>query len=102
MKNNNSLTNDIVKAVALFHEFGIRDFQIRKNNPKEGIYLARLARKVAKRSGEAYAYEWALQQYNKLTFERNEIRNTEHETLRQQKLSDMRLFGANALIATRA
>lgn len=78
MKTNNSLTNDIVKAVALFHEFGIRDFQIRKNDPKEGVYLARLARKVAKNKGNDYAYEFALDCYRKLVFERNEIRNTSH------------------------
>lgn len=78
MKNNNSLTNDIVKAVALFQEFGIRDFQIRKNDPKEGAYLARCARKIAKRKGNAFAYEWAMDAYTKLVFERNEIRNTAH------------------------
>ena len=78
MKNNSNLTNDIVKAVNLFHEFGVRDFAVRANDSKEGIYLARLARKIEKRKGTAYAYEWALQQYNKLAFERNELRNICH------------------------
>ena len=80
MKNNNSLTNDIQKAVSLFHEFGVRDYAIRSNEPEEGIYLARLARKVAKSKGSAYAYEWALDQYNKLTYERNYFRNVIHKS----------------------
>lgn len=78
MKNNNQLTNDIVKAVSLFHEFGIRDFAVKANDPKEGVYLARLARQVAKRKGNEFAFEFALDCYNKLVFERNYFRNVEH------------------------
>lgn len=98
MKNNNQLTKDIQKAVSLFHEFGKRDFAIRANDPREGVYLARLARKVAKRHGSAYAYEWALDAYNKLVFERNEIRNIVHENSRSKLFADMNIFGAKTLV----
>ena len=112
MKKLNSLSKDLISAVELFAEFGQRNYYERKGkvivmndvtDPKaEGIFLARLARQVAKREGVEYAYEWALKQFSEGVYNRLQIRNKEHLTPRQEKLSDMRLFGAKALIATRA
>ena len=108
----NSLSKDIVNAVELFAEFGQRGHYEHKGkvivvndvtNPEgEGVFLARCARKIARKQGVAYAYEWALQQFTEGVYNRLQIRNKEHLTPRQEKLSDMRLFGAKALIATRA
>ena len=108
----NSLSKDIVNAVGLFAEFGQRGHYEHKgrviiqndvNDPKaEGVFLARCARQIAKRMGNAYAYEWALKAFADGVYNRLQIRNKEHLTSRQERLSDMRLFGAKALIATRA
>lgn len=85
MKNVNSLSKDIRNAVALFAEFGSRNEYVRKGvtviindviNPEaEGIYLARLARQVAKREGIEYAYEWALKAFTDGVYSKNERRN---------------------------
>lgn len=85
MKNFNSLSKDIRNAVALFGEFGSRNEYIHKGvtiiindvtNPEaEGIYLARLARQVAKREGIEYAYEWALKAFTDGVYGKNERRN---------------------------
>ena len=109
---NNSLSNDIRNAVALFAEFGQRGHYEHKGRviiqndvtdpEKEGIFLARLARQVAKREGVEYAHEWAMKAFTEGVYNRLQIRNKVRETERQKTLSDMRLFGAKALIATRA
>ena len=111
MKNFNSLSKDIVNAVALFAEFGQRGHYERKGqviiqndvtDPKsEGIFLARLARQVAKRQGVEYAHEWAMKAFVDGVYNRLQTRNKVHLTTRQEILSDMRLFGAKALIAIR-
>lgn len=111
MKKLNSLSKDIRNAVALFAEFGQRGHYERKGQviiqndvtdpENEGIFLARLARQVAKREGVEYAYEWAMKSFTDGVYNRLQIRNKEHETGRQKILSDMRLFGAKALIAIR-
>lgn len=85
MKNFNSLSKDIRNAVSLFAEFGSRNEYVRKGvtiiindvkNPEaEGIYLARLARQVAKREGIEYAYEWALKAFADGVYGKNERRN---------------------------
>ena len=85
MKNFNSLSKDIRNAIALFAEFGSRNEYIHKGvtiiindvtNPEaEGIYLARLARQVAKREGIEYAYEWALKAFTDGVYGKNERRN---------------------------
>lgn len=85
MKNLNSLSKDIRNAVVLFAEFGSRNEYIRKGvtiiindvaDPEtEGIYLARLARQVAKREGVEYAYEWALKAFTDGIYGKNERRN---------------------------
>lgn len=81
----NSLSKDIVNAVELFAEFGQRGHYEHKgrviiqndvNDPKaEGIFLARLARQVARKQGVAYAYEWALQQFSEGVYNRLQVRN---------------------------
>ena len=111
MKNFNQLNKDIVNAVELFAEFGQRGHYEHKGRvivmndvtdpEQEGIFLARLARQVAKREGVEYAYEWAMKSFTDGVYNRLQIRNKEHETGRQKILSDMRLFGAKALIAIR-
>lgn len=111
MKKLNSLSKDIVNAVALFAEFGQRNYYERKGNvivmndvtdPKaEGIFLARLARQIAKKQGVEYAHEWAMKAFVDGVYNRLQVRNKEHLTPRQETLADMRLFGAKALIAIR-
>lgn len=110
--NTNTLSKDIINAVQLFAEFGERNHYEHKGkvivvndvtNPEgEGVFLARCARKIARKQGVAYAYEWALKSFTEGVYNRLQIRNKEHLTPRQEKLSDMRLFGAKALVATRA
>ena len=107
MKKLNSLSKDIRNAVALFAEFGSRNEYIRKGvtivindvtDPEaEGIFLARLARQVAKRQGVEYAHEWAMKAFTDGIYNRLQARNKEHLTTRQEMLSDMRLFGAKTL-----
>lgn len=85
MKNFNSLSKDIRNAVALFSEFGSRGEYVRKgvtivindvtNPEQEGVYLARLARQVAKRKGAEYAYEWFLKAFADNVYSKNERRN---------------------------
>ena len=111
MKNFNSLNKSIVSAVQLFYAFGSRGEYIHKGrtivindvvDPEgEGIFLARCARQIAKREGIEYAYEWALKAFTDGVYNRLQVRNKEHLTTRQETLSDMRLFGAKALIAIR-
>lgn len=111
MKNLNSLSKDIRNAVALFAEFGSRNEYIRKGvtivindvtDPEaEGVFLARLARQIAKKQGVEYAHEWAMKAFVDGVYNRLQARNKVHETTRQEIISDMRLFGAKALIAIR-
>ena len=111
MKNFNQLNKDIVSAVKLFAEFGSRNEYIRKGvtivindvvDPEaEGVFLARCARQIAKKQGVEYAHEWAMKAFVDGVYNRLQARNKEHETGRQKILSDMRLFGAKALIAIR-
>ena len=110
--NTNTLSKDIINAISLFAEFGERNHYEHKGrvivvndvtDPEgEGIFLSRCARKIAKRMGNAYAYEWALKAFADGVYNRLQIRNKEHLTPRQERLSDMRLFGPKALITTRA
>lgn len=105
---NNQLSKDIRNAVLLFAEFGSRGEYIRKGvtivindvtDPEnEGIFLARLARQVAKKQGIEYAYEWAMKAFTDGVYNRLQARNKEHETARQKMLSSMRLFGAKTLV----
>lgn len=111
MKNFNQLNKDIRNAVALFAEFGSRGEYIRKGvtivindvteQEAEGVFLARCARQIAKRQGVEYAHEWAMKAFVDGIYNRLQTRNKEHLTARQETLSDMRLFGAKALIAIR-
>lgn len=111
MKKLNSLSKDIVSAVALFAEFGQRGHYERKGQviiqndvaypENEGIFLARCARQIAKRQGVEYAHEWAMKAFVDGVYNRLQIRNKVYETGRQKIISDMRLFGAKALIAIR-
>lgn len=81
----NQLSKDITSAVSIFAEFGSRGEYIRKGkviiqndvtDPKaEGIFLARLARQVAKREGIEYAYEWALKAFAEGVYNRLQARN---------------------------
>ena len=108
----NNLNKDIVNFVQLFAEFGSRGEYVRKgrvvivndvNDPKqEGIFLARCARRIAKREGVEFAHEWALKAFSDNVYNRIQTRNKEHLTARQEVLENMRLFGAKALVATRA
>ena len=88
MKNFNQLNKDIANAVSLFAEFGQRNHYERKGNviiqndvtdPKaEGIFLARCARKIAKREGVEYAHEWALKAFSDNVYNRLQTRNRIH------------------------
>ena len=78
--NTNMLSKDIRNAVSLFAEFGSRNEYVRKgrviivndvNDPEgEGIFLARCARKIAKREGVEYAHEWALKAFTEGVYNR--------------------------------
>lgn len=85
MKNFNQLNKDIVSAVRLFAEFGSRGEYIRKGrtivvndvtDPKaEGVFLARCARKIAKRTSVEYAHEWAMKAFVDGVYNRLQARN---------------------------
>lgn len=85
MKKLDSLSHDIVTAVNLFAEFGERGHYERKGkvivmndvtDPKaEGIFLARCARKIARRKGNAFAYDWALNAFGQNAYNRLQERN---------------------------
>lgn len=82
---NNQLSKDIRNAVALFAEFGQRGHYEHKGrviiqndvtDPQgEGLFLARCARKIAKRQGVEYAYEWALKAFDNGVYNRLQARN---------------------------
>lgn len=84
----NSLSKDIVSAVELFAEFGQRGHYERKGQviiqndvyepEAEGIFLARCARKIAKRMGAEYAHEWAMKQFVEGAYNRLQARNKIH------------------------
>ena len=88
MKNFNQLNKDIVNAVSLFAEFGQRNYYERKGKviimndvyepEAEGIFLARCARKIAKRMGTEYAHEWAMKAFTEGAYNRLQIRNKIH------------------------
>ena len=88
MKNLNSLSKDIRNAVSLFAEFGQRNHYERKGqviimndvtDPKgEGVFLARCARKIAKRMGTEYAHEWAMKAFSEGAYNRLQTRNKIH------------------------
>lgn len=81
----NSLSKDIVSAVELFAEFGQRGHYERKGQviiqndvyepEAEGIFLARCARKIAKRMGTEYAHEWAMKAFVDNVYNRLQTRN---------------------------
>ena len=85
MKNFNQLNKDIVNAVSLFAEFGSRNEYIRKGrtiivndvtDPEaEGVFLARCARKIARKQGVEYAHEWAMKAFTEGAYNRLQTRN---------------------------
>lgn len=85
MKNFNQLNKDIVNAVSLFAEFGQRNHYERKGkviimndviDPEgEGIFLARCARKIARKQGTEYAHEWAMKAFTDGVYNRLQTRN---------------------------
>ena len=88
MKNFNQLNKDIVNAVSLFAEFGQRNHYERKGNviimndvtdpEAEGIFLARCARKIARKQGAEYAHEWAMKAFVDNVYNRLQTRNRIH------------------------
>lgn len=88
MKNFNSLSKDIRNAVSLFAEFGQRNHYERKGNviimndvadpEAEGIFLARCARKIARKQGAEYAHEWAMKAFVDNVYNRLQTRNRIH------------------------
>lgn len=88
MKNFNQLNKDIVNAISLFAEFGQRNHY--EHNGKviimndvtdpesEGIFLARCARKIAKREGVECAYDWAMKAFVDNVYNRLQTRNKIH------------------------
>ena len=86
--NTNTLDKDIRSAVALFAEFGQRNHYERKGHvivmndvtepEAEGIFLARCARNIARKQGNAYAYEWALKAFTDNVYNRLQTRNKIH------------------------
>lgn len=88
MKNFNQLNKDIVNAISLFAEFGQRNHYERKGNviimndvtdpEAEGIFLARCARKIARKQGAEYAHEWAMKAFVDNVYNRLQTRNRIH------------------------
>lgn len=88
MKNFNQLNKDIVNSIQLFAEFGQRGYYERKGrviimndvtDPEgEGVFLARCARKIAKRMGAEYAHEWAMKAFSEGAYNRLQTRNKIH------------------------
>ena len=88
MKNFNQLNKDIVNAVSLFAEFGQRNHYERKGKviiqndvtdpESEGIFLARCARKIARKQGTEYAHEWAMKAFSDNVYNRLQTRNRIH------------------------
>ena len=88
MKNFNQLNKDIVNSIQLFAEFGQRNYYERKGKviimndvyepEAEGIFLARCARKIAKRMGAEYAHEWAMKAFSEGAYNRLQARNKIH------------------------
>lgn len=84
----NQLNKDIINAVSIFAEFGQRGHYERKGqviiqndvtDPKgEGIFLARCARKIARKQGSEYAHEWAMKAFTEGAYNRLQIRNKIH------------------------
>ena len=81
----NQLNKDIVNSIQLFAEFGSRNEYIHKGHtivvndvtdPEgEGLFLARCARKIAKRNGVEYAHEWAMKAFVDGVYNRLQTRN---------------------------
>lgn len=88
MKNFNSLSKDIRNAVSLFAEFGQRNYYERKGQviimndvyepEAEGVFLARCARKIARKQGAEYAHEWAMKAFTDGVYNRLQARNKIH------------------------
>ena len=89
MNKNTVLSKDIINAVSLFAEFGSRNGYEKfgkiiitndVNNPKaEGIYLARLARIVYRKTNDVTkAYDFAMKAFTDNIYNRNEKRNVIH------------------------
>ena len=82
---NNQLSKNIRTAVQLFAEFGQRGHYEHKGRviiqndvidpSAEGIFLARCARKIAKREGVEHAYDWALEAFGKNIYHKLNCRN---------------------------
>lgn len=97
MKNFNQLNKDIVSAVKLFAEFGSRNEYVRKGvtiiindvtDPEtEGVFLARLARQVAKREGVEYAHEWAMKAFVDGVYNRLQTRNKVNRSETSKRLA---------------
>ena len=85
-----SLSRDIRSAVSLFAEFGQRGHYERKGRviiendvydiEGEGLFLSRCARRIAKKNGNAYAYEWFLQAFADGVYNRLQARNKIHSS----------------------
>ena len=85
MKNFNQLNKDIINSIQLFAEFGQRGHYERKGqviiqndvtDPEgEGVFLARCARKIARKQGAEYAHEWAMKAFSEDVYNRLQTRN---------------------------
>lgn len=89
MNKNTVLSKDIVNAISLFAEFGQRNHYEHKGNviimndvtnpEKEGIYLARLARVIYRKTNDVTkAYDFAMKAFTDNIYNRNEKRNVIH------------------------
>lgn len=97
MKNFNQLNKDIVNAISLFAEFGQRNYYERKGKviimndvyepEAEGIFLARCARKIARKQGAEYAHEWAMKQFVEGAYNRLQARNKVNRSETSKRLA---------------
>ena len=78
--------HDIIKAVALFDTFGYRCQRYGYTNYEEAIYLSRVCRKIAKKHNDniSYAYDLFLKFYADMLYEKNIMRNEDHDTYKYQ------------------
>lgn len=93
----NQLNKDIVNSISLFAEFGQRGYYERKGkvivmndvtDPEaEGLFLARCARKIAKRNGVEYAHEWAMKAFVDGVYNRLQTRNKVNRSETSKRLA---------------
>ena len=80
------LQHDIYTAIGLFSTFGYREERYGYTNYEEGTYLYRICKKIAKKHNDdiSYAYDLFLKFYANMLYEKNIMRNEDHDWYKYQ------------------